>query len=165
MTRISLFQQELEREAVTTRKMLSVIPNDKYDWKPHPKSMNIRQLSTHIAELPTWIGMVLNTTELDFAANPYEQLPINSRTETLELFEKSLEDARQQLANGKEESLDEIWTLRNGEQIYSAEPKADVIRMSLSQIIHHRAQLGVFLRLLDVPIPGSYGPSADDQGF
>ncbi|MEO7308716.1 MAG: DinB family protein, partial [Ferruginibacter sp.] len=67
--------------------------------------------------------------------------------------------------NGKEDTLDQPWTMRNGEQIYSTEPKAEVIRMSLSQIIHHRAQLGVFLRLLDVPIPGSYGPSADDASF
>jgi len=165
MSQITLFQRELENEAKTTRKMLSVVPNDKYDWKPHPKSMSIRQLSTHIAELPSWIGMVLNTTELDFAANPYEQAPVDDTPALLELFEKSLEDTRGELSRAREEQLGEEWTLRNGEQIYSKEPKADVIRMALSQIIHHRAQLGVFLRLLDVPIPGSYGPSADDNNF
>lgn len=162
MTRLSLFKNELAKEATATRKMLAAIPNDKYDWKPHPKSMNIRQLSTHIAELPTWPGMVLNTTELDFATMDYKPSAINSTADLLKLFEANLADGLSQLENGREETLDEPWTLRNAEKIYSTEPKADVIRMSISQIIHHRAQLGVFLRLLDVPIPGSYGPSADE---
>ena len=162
MTRLSLFKNELEKEATATRKMLAAVPKDKYDWKPHPKSMTIRQLSTHIAELPTWIGMALNTSELDFAAMDYKPTPINDTAALVQTFEKSLVDGLSQLTNGKENTLDEPWTLRNGEQVYSVEPKADVIRMSLSQIIHHRAQLGVFLRLLDVPIPGAYGPSADE---
>ncbi len=163
MTQISLFQKELEREATATRKMLAAVPNDKYDWKPHPKSMSIRQLTTHIAELPLWVGMALNTNELDFATMDYTPTEVKDTAALVQIFEKSLEDARTQLANGKEDSLDQLWTLRNGEQVYSKEPKSEVIRMSLSQIIHHRAQLGVFLRLLDVPIPGSYGPSADES--
>ncbi|HRI23508.1 MAG TPA: DinB family protein, partial [Ferruginibacter sp.] len=130
-----------------------------------PKSMNMLQLTTHIAELPTWIGMALNTSELDFAGMDWTPTPVKDTAHLVQIFETSLADARENLANGKENTLDEPWTLRNGEQIYSTEPKADVIRMSLSQVIHHRAQLGVFLRLLDVPIPGSYGPSADDPMF
>ncbi len=165
MTQISLFQKELENEALSTRKMLAVVPIDKYDWKPHPKSMSVRQLATHIAELPSWIGMVFNSEELDFVKMEYKPTPINDTATLLQEFEKNLADARTQLANGKEDSLDEMWTLRSGEKIHSVEPKADVIRMSLSQTIHHRAQLGVFLRLLDVPIPGSYGPSADDTDY
>lgn len=165
MTQITLFQKELLREAIATRKMLSAVPEGKWDWKPHPKSMNMLQLTTHIAELPTWIGMALNTSELDFAGMDFTPTPLKDTAALVQLFEKSLADAREQLANGKEDTLDQLWTLRNGEQIYSTEPKADVIRMSLSQIIHHRAQLGVFLRLLDVPIPGTYGPSADDESF
>jgi uncharacterized damage-inducible protein DinB len=165
MNRISEFLNELNNEAKTTRKMLSVVPDDKYDWKPHPRSMTIRVLAGHIAELPTWIGMVLNTTELDFASAPYNAPEINHTNDLLQLFEKSLADGQQQFAQAKDESLDEIWTLRNGEQIFSSEPKNVMIRATLSQIIHHRAQLGVFLRLLDVKIPGSYGPSADDENF
>jgi uncharacterized damage-inducible protein DinB len=80
-------------------------------------------------------------------------------------FEKSLVDGREALKKGKEADLGKPWTLRNGEQVYSTSPKRDVIRMSLSQIIHHRAQLGVYLRLLNIPIPGSYGPSADEMKF
>lgn len=165
MNRNKEFLKELSKEAITTRKMLSAVPNDKYDWKPHPKSMNIRQLTGHIAELPSWINMVLNTNELDFATSPYESPAINDTKALLALFEKNLAEAEEELPKAKEEILEDLWTLRNGEQILSRETKADVIRMTLSQIIHHRAQLGVFLRLLDVPIPGSYGPSADDTGF
>lgn len=165
MSQIKQFQKELEKEAATTRKMLSIIPNDKYDWQPHPKSMTIRQLANHIAELPLWFGMVLNTSELDFAKNAYKPTVINDTKALVEYFEKNLAEGKKELASGKEEVLGEPWTLRNGEEIYSKESKAEVIRMTFNQITHHRAQLGVFLRLLDVPIPGSYGPSADDMSF
>jgi uncharacterized damage-inducible protein DinB len=83
----------------------------------------------------------------------------------MELFEKSVENGYSELKEENEIKMDEPWTLRNAEEIYSTEPKADVIRMALNQVTHHRAQLGVFLRLLDVPIPGSYGPSADEMNF
>ncbi|CAN5643922.1 hypothetical protein BH10BAC3_BH10BAC3_41550 [soil metagenome] len=159
------FLKELEREAITTRKMLSRVPNDKYSWKPHEKSMTMQNLTTHIAELPTWIPLVLNTAQLDFAENPYDPKQIDNTIDLVALFEQSLEEGRVALQNGKDEQLKDMWILRSGEQIFSNEPKADVIRMVCSQVIHHRAQLGVYLRLLDVPIPGSYGPSADEMGF
>lgn len=162
---IPTFLKELEQESKTTRKMLERIPDDKYDWRPHPKSMTIRQLSTHIAELPTWATMTLTTDELDFATQPYEPKMINNTKDLMELFEKSLSDGKTQLIPENEHKLSETWTLRDGNQVYSTSSKAEVIRMTWSQIIHHRAQLGVFLRLLEIPIPGSYGPSADDPGF
>lgn len=162
---LQTFLKELEAESLTTRKMLERVPNDKFDWKPHQKSMTIRQLATHVAELPTWISMALTTDELDFAANPYTPEVINTTGELLAYFERSLADGQAHLLRGREEQLDEPWTLRNGEEVYSTTSKAEVIRMSLSQIIHHRAQLGVYLRLLDIPIPGSYGPSADEMNF
>jgi uncharacterized damage-inducible protein DinB len=165
MSMIQTFLKELQQEAVTTRKMLAIVPDDKYQWKPHEKSMTIQQLATHIAELPGWVTMVLNTSELDFAESGYTPLNISSTAGVLEVFEKSLADGKASLEAAKEEQLDDPWTLRNGETIYSTSPKAEVIRMAFSQTIHHRAQLGVFLRLLNIPIPGSYGPSADDEGF
>ena len=165
MSMLKIFLKELQQETATTRKMLARIPNDKYDWKPHEKSMNIRSLATHIAELPSWIEMALTTEELDFEANPYTQEPINKTTDLMAYLEKNYEKGKTALEKAKEATLDENWTLRNGEEIYSVTSKAEVIRMSLSQIIHHRAQLGVFLRLLNVPIPGSYGPSADEMTF
>ncbi len=157
--------KEMEQEAQTTRKMLERIPDDKYDWKPHTKSMTIRQLSTHIAELPGWVAMVLNTTELDFASSPYDPVTINSTAELLNLFEKSLVDCKENLSKATEEQLLPNWTLRNGEEIYSVSTRYEFIRLTYCQVVHHRAQLGVFLRLLDIPIPGSYGPSAVDMSF
>ena len=165
MSIISMFQKQLEDEAKTTRKMLERMPDDKFDWTPHEKSMTIRRLATHVAELPTWITMTLDTDELDFARHPYQPVPISNTKELVAYFEKCLEDGRASLSKAIEEQLELPWTLRNGETVYSTSPKEDVIRMSLSQIIHHRAQLGVYLRLLNVPIPGSYGPSADEMNF
>lgn len=163
MNRLQLFMQELNSEAGVTRKMLSIVPEDKYDWKPHPKSMSIRQLAGHVAELPGWVEMALNTSELDFATSPYTFPEFKDNKALVAFFEQNLESGMKNLLSAKEETLDEPWTLRNGEQVYMTEPKADVIRTSISQIIHHRAQLGVFLRLLDIPIPGTYGPSADED--
>ncbi|MCE3229291.1 MAG: damage-inducible protein DinB [Bacteroidetes bacterium] len=165
MTIIELLKREYEAEALTTRKMLSVVPNDKWDWKPHEKSMTLRSLTGHIAELPSWITMTFTTDELDFATSPYQQPKLDSNKDLMDLFEKHLVDGRKELKEENTKLLDKPWTLRNGEIIYNTSPKIDVIRMSLSQIIHHRAQLGVFLRLLNIPIPGSYGPSADDQSM
>lgn len=165
MTMLQMFLKELQQEANTTRKILALIPDDKYQWKPHEKSMTIEQLSTHIAELPTWVPMTLNTTELDFATAPYEPKKIGSTANLLQLFEDSLAEGKAGLEKASEADLEDQWTLRNGETIYSTSSKHDVIRMTFSQIIHHRAQLGVYLRLLNIPLPGSYGPSADDQGF
>jgi uncharacterized damage-inducible protein DinB len=163
MTIIELLLRQYDKEATTTRNMLSVIPDDKYDWKPHEKSMSIRSLATHIAELPVWITMTFTTDELDFAKEPYNPKAINSTKELMAYFEKNIIDGRTQLVEKNANLLNKNWTLRNGETIFSTSPKIDVLTMTLSQIIHHRAQLGVFLRLLNVPIPGSYGPSADDQ--
>ncbi|MFL5772965.1 MAG: DinB family protein [Flavisolibacter sp.] len=165
MSIINMFLKELEQESKTTRKMLERVPTEKLEWQPHAKSMTIKRLATHIAELPTWIPMTLNTDELDFATSPYKPADIKTNKELMEYFEKSLAEGRESLKKAKEEDLQKPWTLRNGSQVYSTSPKTEVLRMAFSQIIHHRAQLGVFLRLLDIPIPGSYGPSADDMSF
>ena len=165
MSLIQMLLKEMEQEAQTTRKMLARVPNDKYDWKPHEKSMSIRQLATHIAELPSWITMTLTTDGLDFATSPYQPVAITNTAQLLELFETSLAEGKAQLSQATEEQLQPMWTLRNGEQILSKTTRGEVVRMTFCQIVHHRAQLGVYLRLLDIPIPGSYGPSADDHNF
>lgn len=162
---LEIFAKELEQEAVTTRKMLERIPDDQYGWQPHQKSMSIQRLANHIAELPGWVSMTLNTSELDFANNPYTPTTFNKTSDLLQYFEQTLDDARKELAKAREEQLSENWTLRNGDEIYSTSSKLDVLRMTYCQIVHHRAQLGVYLRLLNVPIPGSYGPSADEMNF
>lgn len=161
MTFIEYFKQQFIEEGATTRKMLSRIPDDQYDFKPHPKSMDMKTLAMHVADLPGWIHMTFTTDELDFA-QPYEQPQINSTAELMDYFEKRYEEGLSTLVAENEALLDKPWILRNAETIYAKDPKIDVIRMSLSQQIHHRAQLGVYLRQLNIPIPGSYGPSADE---
>ena len=164
MTFIEFFKKQFIEEGATTRKMLSIVPDNKFDYKPHEKSMDMKRLTTHIADLPGWIHMTLTTDELDFAKH-YEQPEINNNADLMAHFEKRYNDGLSVLVPDMETTLDKPWTLRNGEKIYSTDPKIDIIRMSFSQQIHHRAQLGVYLRLLNIPIPGSYGPSADENNF
>jgi uncharacterized damage-inducible protein DinB len=165
MSQIAAFKKELEKEADVTRKMISVIPTDKFDWKPHPKSMTIKVLAEHLVDIFTWFGMTLTTNELDFAKNPYQPEAVNNTPDLVALFEKNLSQALIAFDNGKEEQLTDRWVLRSGEEIFVNDIKYDVIRMCFGQIIHHRAQMGVFLRLLNIPIPGAYGPSADELGL
>lgn len=165
MNIIELLLTELEKEAQVTRKMLALVPTDKFDWAPHEKSMKMKALSTHIAELPGWVKLALTTSELDFATAPYEPIPVESNTDLLSILEKSLAEAKNSLNQAKEENLNKRWILRTGETIHADMSVYEMVRVSFSQTTHHRAQLGVYLRLLNIPIPGSYGPSADDQNF
>jgi uncharacterized damage-inducible protein DinB len=160
---IPLLLKELDYEVEVTRKFLALIPQDKFDWKPHPKSTAMQQLAVHIAELPSWITLGFTTTELDFATSPYAPPPVEGTSELLDILEHSYESGKNSLAKAAEEDLLPNWTLRNGEQVYSVMTRYELIRVSLNQITHHRAQLGVYLRILNIPIPGSYGPSADEN--
>jgi uncharacterized damage-inducible protein DinB len=164
MTFIKFFKQQFIEEAATTRNMLSRVPDDKLDYKPHEKSMVMKSLVTHLADLPGWIHFTLTTDELDFQ-KAYEMPEINSNKELMDYFEKRYNEGLSALVAENEKEMDKPWTLRNGETIYATNPKIDVLKMSISQQIHHRAQLGVYLRLLNIPIPGSYGPSADENSF
>jgi uncharacterized damage-inducible protein DinB len=165
MTIIALLSKELDVESAITRKMLERVPSDKMNWKPHEKSMDMKTLTVHIAELPSWIKMALTTSELDFATMPYEPTEANDSADLIRIFEKSLQEGKEALETAQDDDLWPSWVLRNGEQIYSTMTKYEVIRHSFAQTIHHRAQLGVYLRLLNIPIPGTYGPSADDMSF
>ena len=162
---IPLLLKELDYEVEVTRKFLPLIPEDKFDWKPHHKSTAMKPLAIHIAELPSWITLGLNTSELDFEAAPYTPTPIGSTKDLIDIHERSYLSAKESLKKATEDDLLPSWTLRNGKQILAVMSKYEIIRHSLNQITHHRAQLGVYLRLLDIPIPGSYGPSADEMNF
>ena len=165
MTFTQSFLNELESESKTTRKMLERVPADKYDWKPHEKSMTLRQLATHVAEIPGWINMVLNTSELDFAKSAYNPVVINNTDELLAHFEKSYAEGKEALQKANDKQLEDTWTMRSGDKIHFSSAKLEMIRHCFCQEVHHRAQLGVYLRLLNIPIPGSYGPSADEPEF
>src|SRR5579859_6944711 len=143
MSPLKALLKELDQEAETTRRMLERVPTAYFAWRPHQKSMSIKQLATHIAELPGWVTMALTTDGLDFANNPYKQEEVGNTNELLDYFERSLEDGRTHLARASEQTLDESWTLRNGEDVLSVATKGEIIRMAYCQIVHHRAQLGV----------------------
>lgn len=151
---------EWEQELSITRKILQIIPEN-FDWKPHEKSMSLGGLATHVAEIPSWIAVTLETDVLDFSKG-YTPNVCKTTEELLTLFDKFAAESKIVLHAVTEEKMKESWTMRNGEQVYFTELKAVVLRTWVfSHLIHHRAQLGVYLRLLNVPLPGTYGPSAD----
>ena len=164
MELIPLFSTELEQETETTRKFLELVPTEKLDWKPHEKSMTLKELSVHIAEIPGWVETGLTTDGINFSGG-YEPTPVENTDDLVKLLEQSVQKSNTALGNADEDDLLPDWTMKNGDQVLMVMPKYAVIRHALNQLTHHRAQLGVYLRLLDIPIPGSYGPSADEQSF
>ncbi|HUR11407.1 MAG TPA: DinB family protein [Flavitalea sp.] len=164
MNEIDDLVKEMEHEAIATRRMLSLVPDEKFQWKPHEKSMTLQQLARHLAEVTSWVSMTLTTSELDFANNIQRKEVTNSK-EIIEYFDASLKESLTQLKKSKQENLWEQWTMRKGPQVLYSAKKKEVIRMAFNQTVHHRAQLGVYLRLLNIPLPGSYGPTADEKSF
>lgn len=156
---------ELEREAKTTKKLLEKVPTERLDWKPHEKSYSIGALAGHIAEIAGWLDLMLNADELDFATMNYTPPAIKENADIMKLFEENQANGKSVLQNATDEKFEGNWRMRQGEQIFFELPRTQVIRTWVfNHIVHHRAQLGVYLRLLNIPVPGTYGPSADDQG-
>ena len=164
MTKGNEFLTELIEEAKSTRKILERVPMDKPDYKPHPKSMELNRLASHVAELPSWITMTIDNDGIDFATYEYKFPDPKNSQELLAIFDKAVATASEKLQQISDEDMQKIWTMRNGEIIYFQLPKQVVVRVwALNHLFHHRAQLGVYLRMLDIPVPGVYGPSADEQ--
>lgn len=154
---------ELTHEAASMRKSIERVPADKYDWKPHEKSMSLKALTVHCAEIYGLIDIVLKTDELDFATAP-ERPDFKTTEEIVAFFDEGLEAALKSLEKATADDYAKTWTMRHGDHIIMQMPKAAVIRsMGLSHAYHHRGQLSVYLRLLDIPVPAIYGPSADEQ--
>jgi uncharacterized damage-inducible protein DinB len=161
---INLLLKELEAEFNITKKFLAIVPVEKFDWAPHEKSMKLKSLAVHIADLPRWVSLALTTDGLDFETEPYTEPHVGS-DDLVKILEKNYAEGKVALEKAAKEDLNGRWVLSMGKQLLADYSKYETIRHSLSQTIHHRAQLGVYLRLLNIPIPGSYGPSADDQNF
>jgi uncharacterized damage-inducible protein DinB len=157
---------EFDNEMQGTRKTLERVPDEKWGWKPHEKSGTVGWMASHIATMPDWIGVTLKTDELDYAPvnGPAYQLPkIENRQQLLAEFDKNVKEARAALAAVSDADLMKEWTLLAGGKKIFTMPKIACIRgMVLNHIIHHRAQLTVYYRLLGIPVPGLYGPSADE---
>ncbi|GAB3836025.1 DinB family protein [Hymenobacter jeollabukensis] len=155
--------KELTAEAQLTRRVLARVPVAQFGWQPHPKSMTLGQLAGHTTDLIGWIKDTLDTTDIDVAAfDGVVPAPLTSSEELLAYFEQRAEAARNGLETASAEDLEQPWTMRSGAQVLLTQPRAEVVRHLISHMIHHRGQLTVYLRLLDVPVPGTYGPSADE---
>ncbi|MFN8310696.1 MAG: DinB family protein [Chitinophagales bacterium] len=162
MTRGQQFRKELLEEAVVTRKMLALVPDQK-DFQPHQKSMKMERLATHIAEIAGWSKEIILQDELDFNKSHYKPKSY-AAAERLVLFDKHIQFSADVFDEVTDEELNKPWCMRQGEVVFFTMAKGDVVRTwMLNHMIHHRAQLGVYLRLLEIPLPGSYGPSADEQ--
>jgi len=152
-------------ECATARKLLERVPDDALDWKPHEKSFSMKELAGHLVNIPSWVGTTVDHTELDMAAG-FEPAPTGNSARLVELFDQNVAAARAKLEGADDATLLGNWTLRSGETEHMTLPRAVVLRtFVLNHLIHHRAQLSVYLRLRDVPLPSIYGPSADEAGF
>jgi uncharacterized damage-inducible protein DinB len=158
---------EFDQEMQNTRKTLERVPDEKWNWKPHDKSGTVGWLAGHIATLPGWITMTINTEELDYApvnGPSYQPPKTDNRKEVLAVFDKESAEARAALAAVSDQEMMKGWKLLAGGQEIFTMPRVACIRgMVMNHLIHHRAQLGVYFRLLDVAVPGLYGPSADEN--
>ncbi len=157
---------EFDQEAAGTRKTLERFPDDKLDWSPHEKSMTMASLATHIANMLGWGTITITQDDFDFqppGAAPYNEEPVKSRAELLEKFDANAAAFRAALAAVSDEALMANWSLLKGGQVLFSMPRIACLRgMIFNHIIHHRAQLGVYYRMNDIPVPALYGPSADE---
>lgn len=152
-------------ELNVTRRILERLPEEHMAWQPHSKSMTLGGLATHLINLLNWQIAILLQPEFDLSAVPVRREALQRREEVLEEFDANVAKLEKLLAESDEDALGQEWTLRNGDYIIQRQPRALALRtFGLSHMVHHRAQLGVYLRLLDIPVPGLYGPSADEEG-
>ncbi|MGE0354564.1 MAG: DinB family protein [Gemmatimonadales bacterium] len=163
MTAGTALLTEFDQEMATTRRLLERVPDGKAEWKPHPKSFALGHLAQLISWMPGWIANTLTRTELNLLTAPgYSFEP----TEVLLAgFDRNVADARAAIAAVTDPDLEVSWALKRGDQVLYTAPRGVVVRNHISHLSHHRGQLTVYLRLLDVPIPPVYGPTADERGF
>jgi len=163
MTLAELFLPEFDQEIAKTRTMLERVPEDRFDYAPHAKSMKLGRLASHLAEMPQWLSVTVTTEGLE-PTPEMKGFSASSRQQLLDELDTRTIAAREHLVKATDEDLAITWTFKWQGNVIFALPRHVVIRsMVLSHMIHHRAQLGVYLRLLDIPIPGAYGPSADEM--
>lgn len=160
---------EFDQEMAGTRKTLERVPEDKFGWKPHEKSMSMGELASHLANISGWMEITVNQDSFDVAPKDGEAFQTPQATsvkELLEIFDKNVAASRATLAGASNETLMGTWTFLNGGETVFTMPKVAVVRgFIFNHNVHHRAQLGVYLRLNDVAVPSIYGPSADETGM
>ena len=157
------YLQELKSEYKATRKCLESISETLFDFKPHPKSMNMGYLALLVAEIPLWIKHMIVDSEIDFVT--FKHFTPKTTAELVNHFEENMEGAKQALQNATDEELQSPFTLKANGQVLYTSPKINDISTTLNHWVHHRGQLTVYMRLNDIPVPSIYGPSADDKNF
>lgn len=156
--------REIEYEGSQTKKVLERIPVDKFNWKPHEKSKEIGALAIHVAQIPSWTSRALASSEFDMATMKREVPEIKSADDLVKISDTNIQKAIEDLQKASDEDMMVMWTFRRGDQVVFSLPRAAVIRsMAMNHLVHHRGQLTVYLRLLNIPVPGIYGPSADEM--
>jgi len=158
---------EFDQEMASTRKVLERIPDEKFSWKAHPKSNTLGWNASHLVEIPGWVEGIIADDSWDFnppGGEPYRTPMLGTRAEVLALFDANVASARKAIEGLKEENLDKPWSLLDGGKVFITMPRRAVIRsFILNHLIHHRAITTVYLRLNDIPVPGMYGPSGDEN--
>ena len=154
---------ELKQESASTRKMLSSVPLEQKDWKPHEKSMALGRLANHVADILNWIPFVLQSEEFNLQHNARQRFNADSKEQLLQGYDQIVQSATESLQKASDEDLLKPWTMRNGEKVIFTLPRMAAVRtIAMNHLLHHRGQLSVYLRLLNVKVPGMYGPSADE---
>jgi uncharacterized damage-inducible protein DinB len=167
MTIAELLLPEFDQEMASTRKVLERVPDDAFGWKPHDKSFSMGNLASHVANMTAWTVDTMTKTEFDVAAVPPEEMnrTAKNRAELLSWFDANAAKARAALQKPDADYF-VPWSLKNGAQVFFTMPRYNCVRsFVLNHVVHHRAQLGVYLRLNNIPVPGVYGPSADESNF
>jgi|SRR5579883_284019 uncharacterized damage-inducible protein DinB len=165
MTLCQTITLDFQEEMANTRKLLERIPLDDAHrkYKPHEKSMTFEQLATHVAEMPGWVRMALESELLHLKPEEYKPRLARSTKELLEIFDKAVKEGAAAIETATEDDMKKNWTFKWGDQFSMTEPRPKVVRSFINHIVHHRAQLGVYLRLNGIAVPGMYGPSADEH--
>jgi len=154
---------EFDQEMATTRRLLERVPEAKGEWRPHPKSFPLGHLAQLVSWMPGWISNALTEDSLDLAGGA--RYSFEQTATLLRVFDDRVAGARDALARTPDAAFAETWSLRFGDRVLFSAPRGVVVRQDISHLVHHRGQLSVYLRLLDVPIPSIYGPTADEPGF
>jgi uncharacterized damage-inducible protein DinB len=155
--------EEFDQEMAVTRRVLERVPSDKGAWQPHPKSFAMGHLAQLVSWMPGWLAQAIHHTELNLKGAGQYSL---ETTETLlDQFDKNVRVSRDALAAVPDAELERIWSLKYGDQVLMSMPRVAVLRQTINHLVHHRAQLAMYLRLNDLPVPSIYGPSADERGF
>jgi len=152
---------EFDTEMATTRRVIERVPTAKGEWKPHPKSFSLGHLTQLVATMPGWITNAVTQTSLDLGG--YPGYSYQSTEDLLKAFDRHVKEARNAIAAATDPDFKVVWSLKRGDHVFFSAPRADIVRQTINHLVHHRGQLTVYLRLIDIPVPSIYGPTADEK--